>query len=111
MKMSLVSTACLLVIAYAQAGDIAPPTSSLASISVHENQLNLEQDSSLSWRASVGRTVSIKAPQLTLIIPGDITELPFKVKLRKHSVQKGEAVLEYELSLSHIATKLTQDIF
>ena len=59
-----------------------------------------ENDSTLSWRASVGRAVSIKAPQLTPIIPGGNTRLPLKVELRNHSVQKGEAVLEYELSLN-----------
>ena len=62
--------------------------------------LGFENDATLSWRASVGRAVSIIAPQLTLIIPGATTRLSFKVKLRNHSVQKGEAVLEYELSLN-----------
>jgi hypothetical protein len=71
-----------------------------ASTSSNEGQLDLENDSTLSWRASAGRAVSIKAPQLTLTIPGDNTRLPFNVKLRKHAVLKGAAVLEYELSLN-----------
>ena len=95
-----------MVIAYAQAGDIAPSAASQASISLPGNPLNLEQDSSLSWRAGAGRAVSIKAPQLTLAIPGDNTRLLFKVNLKKHTVQKGEAVLEYEVSLNQGAYKI-----
>ena len=71
-----------------------------SSTSSNEGLLILENDSTLSWRASAGRAVSIKAPQLTLTIPGDNIRVPFNVKLRKHSFQKGEAVLEYELSLN-----------
>ncbi len=78
-----------------------------SSTSSNEGQLILENDSTLSWRASAGRAVSIKAPQLTLIIPGDNTRVPFNVKLRKHSAQKGEAVLEYGLSLSQGGRTIT----
>jgi len=101
MNMSHTSAVCLLVIALAQAAEIAPPAANPASISSPASQLNLEKDSVLSWRAGAGRVVWIQAPQLTLMIPGDNTGLPFKVALRKHSVQKDEAVLEYELSLNH----------
>ena len=107
MRITLTSTACLLVIAHANAGDMAPATSSEAAISFREQPLHFENDSSLTWQSRSGRAVSLKAPQLTLAIPGGNARLSFEVKLRKQSVQKGEAVLEYELSLNqgayHIA--------
>jgi len=82
------------------------PAVSQAGVELKEPS-GFENDATLSWRAGAGRAVSIKAPQLTLIIPGDNTRLPFKVKLRKHSLQKGEDVLEYGLSLSQGGRTIT----
>ena len=73
-------------------GQTQPPASGQLGIA-------LEKDSTLVWGAKAGRAVRIKEPQLTLEDPNDHARLPFKVELKKSTVQNGQAVLEYALSL------------
>jgi hypothetical protein len=58
------------------------------------------QKGTVVWKSAAGRAVRIGAPQLTVADPQDQTRHPMKVALTKHSVSRGEAVLNYALSLS-----------
>jgi hypothetical protein len=57
------------------------------------------QKGTVVWKSAAGRAVRIGAPQLTVEDPQNQTRRPLKVALTKHSVSRGEAVLEYALSL------------
>jgi hypothetical protein len=63
-------------------------------------ELTLAQDAALGWESAAGRRVRVQAPEWTVEDPATRTRLPFSVELKKHTVDRGEAVLEYALSLT-----------
>ena len=72
----------------------------VAAVETKAGTLVSSKDGSWLWESVAGRVVGFGEPQLTLEDPRDNVRLPFKVSLKKRSVQKGRAVLEYLLSLN-----------